>query len=151
MRPIWPTLRLDSVNHMLPSGPAVIWRGSLPAVGMRNTLKWPVGAAAATRTAPPGRRSPAGAYETRTSAIAKATSRSLTSFSTSTPCANAQRARVARKDPADDSGDPVRGAPHSIVPANRATRLTVAVRAFRARNWAVRGAHNVRDAIARDA
>jgi len=53
-------------------------------------------------------------------------------------------ARIARKDPADDSGDPVRDAPHSIVQAIRATRLTAVVRAFCARNSAVHGAHDVR-------
>src|SRR6059058_6476039 len=48
MRPILATLAFwsDSVNHMLPSGPAVICRGWTPAVGTRKTLKCPVGAAA---------------------------------------------------------------------------------------------------------
>src|SRR5262249_54448145 len=48
MRPIWSTLMFDSVNHMLPSGPAVILRGSLPAVGTRKSLKCPAGATGAS-------------------------------------------------------------------------------------------------------
>ncbi len=41
MRPIWSLS--DSVNHRLPSGPAVIPEGKLAAVGMRNSVIVPAG------------------------------------------------------------------------------------------------------------
>src|SRR5688572_16763043 len=46
MRAIWLTSMFDSVNHMLPSAPNVMCRGSLLSVGTRNDLNCPATPAA---------------------------------------------------------------------------------------------------------